>query len=129
MIFIRQTLFFIQLQKLQLHQSKPTYTDTIPSDLPPNTKAVIVSVLCNFRNRNGHANLNGTIRQKGNVDGGVVKIFNQHFNAYANTWYNEFLVPWDPSATNELELKVTGSYLTGGSDNLYRLQIAGYITA
>jgi len=127
----RTELIFPQLYKLKLHQVQPTYIAKLPlTPLPSNTKAVIISVFCNFGNGgNSHAYLHGYIQQKGNKDGGRVKFQHTHYAVYANTFSNEVLVPWDSSVSNEVEVQVTSSYHTGGANNWYRITMVGYITA
>jgi len=126
----RTDLIFPSLQKMSLHQTTPHYVEKLPLPLPANTKAVIISIFCNFWNTgSSHAYLNAELRQKGNVDGGVAKITNTHFSVYANTFYYEVFVPWNTAISNEFEFNVTGSYRTGGDKNWYRVQMVGYITA
>jgi len=127
----RTELIFPQLYKLKLHNVTPTYTARLPlTPLPSNTKAVIISVFCNFWNSgNSHAYLHGYIQQKGNEVGGRVKFQHTHYSVYANTFSNEVLVPWDSSVSNEIKVQVTSSYLSGGSNNWYRITLVGYITA
>ena len=125
----RIELILPKMNKLQLHQTKPLIVEKLPLPFPINTKALIVSVFCNFGNGKGHAYLGGEIQQKGNTEAGAVKIFNQHFNVYANTWSYEVFVPWNTALSNELQLKVQLSYLTGGNENWYALTVVGYIMA
>ena len=123
----RTQIVFPNLEKLALHQSTPTYVETLPTPLPNNTRAVIVQVFCNFWNEGGHAYLNVDIQQEGNEAGGVASVENTHFKVYANTFYYEIMVPWDGTLANKLKFVVKSSYQTGGSDNWYRLRVVGYI--
>ena len=119
-----------QLEKIQLHQATPTYTQKLPIVLPQHTRAILISVYCNFWNQNGHAYLNYATHQKGN-DNAAAKAdgYNTHYNVYANTWLYEQMIPWNTTLPNELIFKVTQSYLTGGSNNWYRIRLVGYITS
>ena len=116
------------MAKIQLHQQAHTYVEVLNS-VPADTKAVIVSLYCNFWNTAGHAYLTGNIQQKGNAAGGVAKFHHQHFKVYANTWYQEQMVSWDTGVSKELVVKVTSSYHTGGVNNWFRFKVVGYITA
>ena len=119
-----------QLEKIELHQQTPTYTQKLPIILPKNTRAILISVYCNFLNRNGHAYLNYVTYQKGN-DNVAAKAegYNTHFNVYANTFLYEQMIPWNSSLSNELIFKVTSSYKDGGNQNWYRVRLVGYITS
>ena len=83
----RTLILFPKLEKITLHQRTPTYVETLPTPLPNNTRAVIVSVFCNFQNKDGHAYLNVDIHQEGKEEGGVASVLNTHFNVYANDFY------------------------------------------
>ena len=126
----RTEIILPKLKKIQLSESNPTIVEAIPLPFPQSTKAIIVSVFCDFGNdvKISHAYLLGEIRQKGSSNSGMVKIDNRHFSVYANTWYNELHVPWDNNLPNELELKVTGSYNTGGSNNWYDIKVVGFVS-
>ena len=123
----RTQILFPNLEKLSLHQSTPTYVETLPTPLPDNTRALIVQVFCNFQNKDGHAYLNVDIQQEGNEAGGVASVENTHFRVYANTFYYEVMVPWDGTLDNKLKFVVKSSYQTGGDKNWYRLRVVGYI--
>ena len=125
----RVELLFPQLARLALHQKTPTYTEKLPTPLPSNTRAVIISIFCNFWNTGGHAYLNLEINQKGNDAGGKAKLTNTHYKVYANTFYYEIMLPWDSSISDEIVFKVTSSYQTGGNNNWYQVKLVGYITA
>jgi hypothetical protein len=68
--------------------------------------------------------------QKGN-DNAAAKAegYNRHYDAYHNTWVYEQMIPWNSTLPNELIFKVTYSYLSGGSNNWYRVRLVGYITS
>ena len=125
----RTQIVFPNLEKLALHQTTPTYVETMPTPLPNNTRAVIVQVFCNFWNSGGHAYLNVDIQQEDNEEGGVASVENRHYSVYANTFYYEVMVPWDGTLPDKLKFVVKSSYQTGGADNWYRLRVVGYITA
>ncbi len=113
-----------------MHQTTPTYTQKLPIVLPQNTRAIIISVYCEFWNSDGHAYLNYITHQKGNDNAtGKAEGYNRHYKAYANTWLYEQMIPWNSTLSNELIFKVTSSYLTGGSNNWYRVRLVGYITS
>ena len=118
-----------QLDQLHLHQSKPTYNQKLPVILPKGTQAILISVYCNFWNKNGHAYLNYEAYQKGN-DKPEAKVYgyNTHFNVYANTFYYEQMIPWNNTLSSEMVFKVTSSYRTGGGNNWYRIRLVGYVT-
>ena len=135
LLFIRVVLFhFIQvlnqLEKIELHQQTPTYTQKVPIILPKSTRAILISVYCNFRNKNGHAYLDYVTYQNGN-DNVAAKAegYNTHYNVYANTFLYEQMIPWNSSLPNELIFKVTHSYKDGGNSNWYRVRLVGYITS
>ena len=118
-----------QLEKIQLHQVTPTYTQQLPVVLPKATRAILISVYCNFWNNNGHAYLNYEAHQKGNQKPEAkVYGYNTHYNVYANTFYYEQMIPWESDLSNEIVFKVTSSYKTGGNNNWYRVRFVGYIT-
>ena len=116
---------------MQPHQSKPTYTQKIRIVLPKNTRAILISIYCNFWNSNGHAYLNYVTYQKGNDNTAAAKAegYNTHYNIYANTFLYEQMIPWNSSLPNELVFKVTKSYIDGGSSNWYRVRLVGYISS
>lgn len=120
---------FPSLARVALHQKTPTYIDQMPVDLPANTKAVMISVFCNFWNKGGHAYLNFDAYQKGNEKAGKISVTNRHYNIYANTLYYELLAPWDSQYSDEMVFKITSTYQTGGSNNWYQVKLVGYITA
>ena len=63
----RVEIKFPRLNRLSLHHAKPTtYEETLSVSLPKRTRAIIISVYCNFANSKGHAYLNLKINQKGN---------------------------------------------------------------
>ena len=93
----------------------------MPVPLPNNTRAIIVQVYYNFWNQDGHAYLDVDIQQEGNKDGGVASVENTHYRVYANTFYYEVMVPWDSYISDKIQFTVKRSYLSGGSDNWYRL--------
>ena len=120
---------FPSLARVSLHQKTPTYTDRMPVDLPANTRAVIISVFCNFWNSGGHAYLNFDAYQKGNKKAGKLSVTNTHFKVYANTFYYELLAPWDSQLSDEMVFEITSTYQTGGNNNWYQVKLVGYITA
>ncbi|XP_046850232.1 cubilin homolog [Xenia sp. Carnegie-2017] len=118
-----------QLEKIQLHGATPTYTQAIPIVLPQNTRAIIISVFCNFWNSKGHAYLNYVTHQKGNDDSSAkAEGYNTHYNVYANTFLYEQMIPWNTTLPNDLIFKVTSSAHTGGANNWYRVRLVGYVT-
>lgn len=118
-----------QLEKIELAGPKPTYTQKLPVVLPKATRAILISVYCNFWNNNGHAYLNYEAYQKGNNKAeGKVYGYNTHYNVYANTFYYEQTIPWSSNLSNEIVFKVTHSYRTGGANNWYRVRLVGYVT-
>ena len=133
-LILFSSFYFIQvlnqLEKIELHQQTPTYTQKLPIILPKNTRAVLISVYCNFWNNNGHAYLDYVTYQNGN-DNVAAKAegYNTHYNVYANTFLYEQMIPWNSTLPNELIFKVTRSYHTGGSNNWYRVRLVGYITS
>ncbi len=117
------------LAKVQLHQKTAVYTEKIPQSLlNKNTKAVIVSVFCNFWNTGGHAYMNLDFNQKGNEDSGSAHAPNTHYAVSANTFYYEIMIPWDSKFGNEVVFKVSHTYNTGGSDNWYQVKVVGTVT-
>ena len=125
----RTQIVFPNLEKLALHQTTPTFVETMPTPLPNNTRAVIVQVFCNFWNTDGHAYLNVDIQQEGNEKGGVASVENTHYKVYANNFYYEVMVPWDATVSDKIKFDVKSSYQSGGDKNWYRLRVVGYITA
>lgn len=125
----RANEIFNQLEKLELHQSTPNYRQKMPFVLPKGTQAILISVFCNFRNKNGHAYLNYEAHQTGN-DNPEAKVYgyNTHYNVNANTFYYEQMIPWDSALPNEMSFKVISSYNTGGAKNWYRVRLVGYVT-
>ena len=118
-----------QLEKLQIHQSTPTYNQKLPVILPKGTQAILISIYCNFWNVKGHAYLNYEAYQKGNdKPEGKVYGYNTHFNVYANTFLYEQMIPWSNSLPNDKIFKVTSSYLSCGDKNWYRVRMVGYVT-
>ena len=122
-------LLLPSLEKISLHQQTPTYTERVPVPLPQNTRALVVSVFCNFWNTNGHAYLNALVGQQGSGAAGAAEVPNTHYAVYANTFYYEVTVPWDARLDQALVVNVTSSYTTGGDKNWYRVRVVGYITA
>ena len=120
---------FPKLTHLALHLTTPTFTEKLPTPLPRNARALIISIYCNFWNTGGHAYLDLKINQKGNEDSGIVTVYNTHYMVYANNFYYEVLLPWDSGKPEEIIFKVTNSYQTGGPHNWYTVKLVGYITA
>ncbi|XP_028516164.1 uncharacterized protein LOC114575465 [Exaiptasia diaphana] len=118
-----------KLAKIALYQKKPTYIQSMPMVFPSNTKAIIISVFTNFWNTKGHAYLDFKTYQQGNEKDGSVTVVNTHFNIYANTFYYELMLPWNTTLPQELVFKITGSYLTGGSNNWYQVKLVGFVKA
>ena len=89
-----------QLEKLQIHQSTPTYNQKLPVILPKGTQAILISIYCNFWNVKGHAYLNYEAYQKGNdKPEGKVYGYNTHFNVYANTLMYEQMDPMEQQSS------------------------------
>ena len=67
-----------------------------------------------------HGYLTGYIYQRGktyNRDGGYV--YEQHYNWYYNYTMNRFIIPWDPSGTQALDIYVTNAYNTSSSNKFF----------
>lgn len=67
-----------------------------------------------------HGYLTGYIYQRGktyNRDGGYV--YEQHYNWYYNYTMNRFIIPWDPSGTQALDMYITNAYNTSSSNKFY----------
>ncbi|XP_028390992.1 uncharacterized protein LOC114515871 [Dendronephthya gigantea] len=120
-----------KLEKIdQSHQQPATYTQTIPITLPNNTRAIIISIFCNYQNHNGDAALFYVTYQKGN-DNATAKAEGKerHWNVHANAFVYEQMIPWNPTLPNELIFKVIWSKFRGGIYNWYRVRLVGYITS
>ena len=67
-----------------------------------------------------HGYLTGYIYQRGktyNRDGGYV--YEQHYNWYYNYTMNRFIIPWDPSGTQALDIYITNAYNTSSSNKFF----------
>ena len=67
-----------------------------------------------------HGYLTGYIYQRGKTygtDGGYVS--EQHYNWYYNYTMNRFIIPWDPSGTQALDMYVQNAYNTSSSNKFY----------
>ena len=67
-----------------------------------------------------HGYLTGYIYQRGktyNRDGAYV--IEQHYNWYYNLILNRFIIPWDPSGTQALDIYVTNAYNTSSSNKFF----------
>ena len=128
----RTNYVFPQLAKVQLHTKTLTYTEALPVELVPSgTKALIISVFCNFWNTGGHAYLDLGIHQKGNEAAGIANAQNTHYSVYANNFYYEIMVPWSGKHSNQVVFKVSNTYNTGSNAgknlNWYQVKMVGYI--
>ncbi len=76
-----------------------------------------------------------TFNQKGNEHAGRATMQNYHYNAHANTWYNEVMLPWNANKGNEVVFKLTYTHSTGthqGSkrnENWYTVKMVGFVRA
>ena len=119
-----------QLEKIQLDHQTPTYTQKLPIILPKNTRAILISVYCNYGNHNGEANLDYITYQNGNDNDAAKSVgANRHYKVYANAFLYEQMIPWNSSLSNELIFKVIYSRNNGDSYNWYRVRLVGYITS
>ena len=67
-----------------------------------------------------HGYLTGYIYQRGKTygtDGGYVS--EQHYDWYYNYTMNRFIIPWDPSGTQALDMYVTNAYNTNSGNKFY----------
>ena len=86
--------------------------------------ALEVSLTYQHNGAANHGYLSGYIYQRGktyNRDGGYV--YEQHYNWYYNYTMNRFIIPWDPSGTQALDMYITNAYNTSSS-NKYFVDIA-----
>ena len=67
-----------------------------------------------------HGYLTGYIYQRGKTYsrvGGYV--YEQHYNWYYNYTMNRFIIPWDPSGTQALDIYITNAYNTSSSNKFF----------
>ena len=67
-----------------------------------------------------HGYLTGYIYQRGKTygtDGGYVS--EQHYDWYYNYTMNRFIIPWDPSGTQALDMYIQNAYNTSSSNKFY----------
>ena len=67
-----------------------------------------------------HGYLTGYIYQRGKTygtDGGYV--IEQHYDWYYNYTMNRFIIPWDPSGTQALDMYVSNAYNTNSGNKFY----------
>ena len=67
-----------------------------------------------------HGYLTGYIYQRGKTygtDGGYVS--EQHYDWYYNYTMNRFIIPWDPSGTQALDMYVQNAYNTNSNNKFY----------
>lgn len=67
-----------------------------------------------------HGYLTGYIYQRGKTygtDGGYVQ--EQHYDWYYNYTMNRFIIPWDPSGTQALDMYVQNAYNTNSNNKFY----------
>ena len=82
--------------------------------------ALEVSLTYQHNGAANHGYLSGYIYQRGktyNRDGGYV--YEQHYNWYYNYTMNRFIIPWDPSGTQALDMYIPNAYNTSSSNKFY----------
>ena len=82
--------------------------------------ALEVSLSYQHNGAANHGYLTGYIYQRGktyNRDGGYV--IEQHYNWYYNFVMNRFIIPWDPSGTQALDMYVQNAYNTNSNNRFY----------
>ena len=82
--------------------------------------ALEVSLTYMHNGSTNHGYLTGYIYQRGktyNRDGGYV--YEQHYNWYYNYTMNRFIIPWDPSGTQALDIYITNAYNTSSSNKFF----------
>ena len=67
-----------------------------------------------------HGYLTGYIYQRGKTYGLVGSYVNeQHYDWYYNYTMNRFIIPWDPSGTQALDLYITNAYNTNSNNKFF----------
>ena len=82
--------------------------------------ALEVSLTYMHNGSTNHGYLTGWIYQRGktyNRDGGWV--LEQHYDWYYNYTMNRFIIPWDPSGTQALDMYVTNAYNTNSGNKFF----------
>jgi len=82
--------------------------------------ALEVSLTYMHNGSTNHGYLTGYIYQRGktyNRDGAWV--YEQHYDWYYNYTMNRFIIPWDPSGTQALDMYITNAYNTSSSNKFY----------
>ena len=82
--------------------------------------ALEISLTYMHNGSTNHGYLTCYIYQRGktyNRDGGYV--YEQHYNWYYNYTMNRFIIPWDPSGTQALDIYVTNAYNTSSSNKFF----------
>ena len=94
------------------------------------TFAVIIQIYFVFNGANNtHGYLIGKLVQAGNEGSSdnIVFFDHQHFNEYKNTETVEYIVPWDPSKGDYLQMQITDS-LNSDVKNTYKVSFVGEFT-
>ena len=82
--------------------------------------ALEVSLTYQHNGAANHGYLTGYIYQRGktySLVGGYV--FEQHYNWYYNYTMNRFIIPWDPSGTQALDIYISNAYNTSSSNKFF----------
>jgi len=67
-----------------------------------------------------HGYLTGYIYQRGKTYGLVGGyVSEQHYDWYYNYTMNRFIIPWDPSGTQALDIYITNAYNTSSSNKFF----------
>ena len=82
--------------------------------------ALEVSLTYMHNGSTNHGYLTGYIYQRGKtygLVGGYVQ--EQHYDWYYNYTWNRFIIPWDPSGTQALDMYIQSAYNTSSSNKFY----------
>ena len=82
--------------------------------------ALEVSLTYQHNGAANHGYLTGYIYQRGKTYGLVGGyVSEQHYDWYYNYTMNRFIIPWDPSGTQALDMYVTNAYNTNSNNKFY----------
>jgi len=123
-------------RKFSILQDNITYSEVVITNnfkLPLSSKktyAVIIQVFFIYEGPGStHGYLTGNFVQAGNENNNdyIVPFSHYHFNWYYNTETVEYIVPWDPSKGDYLQMQVKSSHCTS-AQNKYRVSFVGEFT-
>ena len=82
--------------------------------------ALEISLTYMHNGSTNHGYLTGYIYQRGKTYGLVGGyVSEQHYDWYYNYTMNRFIIPWDPSGTQALDMYITNAYNTSSSNKFY----------